>query len=188
MLIYILLGGNFEEIKIYVNDNLLDYKILCNYNKMIPIGKVTKGENVTIKIEAVTDRFAVTDIYLYYENVEVLKKHYDTLSKNEVDLKQVSGRKFEGSFIIEDEEGYIVFSIPYDEGFSANIDGKNAEIINVADGFIAVKVYGKGEHIIKLSFVPSGFVMGAIISAFGIFMFVIWNKIIDKQKNIITKP
>lgn len=181
MHIYISCGGNFENVKIYVNGNLLEYKPTCNYNKMIPLGNVIKGEKVNVIIEPVSDRFAVTSVYLYYENEDALKKHYEILSKNEVKLKEISGRKFEGTFNTENDRTYMVFSIPYDEGFTISVDGEKVDIINVSDGFMGVEILGSGEHIIKLSFIPEGFVVGAIISIFGIFMFVIWEKITTRN-------
>ena len=68
--------------------------------------------------------------YLYYENDEVLKKQYEILSKNEANLKQISGRKFEATINTE-ENGYVIFTIPYNKGFKAIVDGKDAEIINI---------------------------------------------------------
>lgn len=79
-----------ENVNIYVNGNLVDYNIICNYNKMIQIGKVTKGEKYTLSIEAKTAGFNINGIYLYYENTEILKEHYKILSQNQIDLKQIS--------------------------------------------------------------------------------------------------
>lgn len=79
-----------ENVNIYVNGNLVDYSIICNYNKMIQIGKVIKGEKYTLSIEAKTAHFKINGIYLYYENSEVLKENYKVLSRNQVDLKQIS--------------------------------------------------------------------------------------------------
>lgn len=43
---------------------------------------------------------------------------------------------------------------------------------------MAVKLNENGENIINLKFVPEGFIIGAFISLFGIFMFIIWTKIL----------
>lgn len=143
MHIYISYGGNFENVNIYVNGNLLEYKPTCNYNKMIPLGNVTKGEKVKVVLQPTSDRFAISNIYLYYENIEIFKKHYDILSKNQVNLVQISGRKFKGTFKTENDKTYMVFSIPYDKGFTAIVDENKTNIINVSDGFMGIEVLGK---------------------------------------------
>lgn len=148
---------------------------------MIALGKVTEGENVEVEIQLMTDRIAITDVYLYYENTDILKRHYDVLKETRVDLKEVTGRKFEGKFETKEDGEYIVLSIPYDEGFSVKIDGKNVPITNVKDGFMGFKVDTKGEHEISLEFVPSGFVTGTVVSGFGVLMFAIWSKILKKN-------
>ena len=43
---------------------------------------------------------------------------------------------------------------------------------------MAVKLNESIDSIITLEFVPKGFIIGAFISLFGIFMFVIWTKIL----------
>lgn len=148
---------------------------------MLPLGKATKGEDMTVEIQLMTDKIAITDVYLYYENTDILKKHYDALSKTKLDLKQITGRKFEGKFKTEEDGEYIVLSIPYDEGFTVKIDGKKVPVTNVRNGFMGVEANTKGEHEISLEFIPSGFAFGAMISIFGIFMFSIWSKISKKN-------
>ena len=68
----------------------------------------------------------------------------------------------------------IFFTIPYDKGWSAYQDGKKIEIKQAQTGFMKVDVpEGKGN--ITLSFIPNGFITGAICSFTSLLLFGIYN-------------
>ena len=68
----------------------------------------------------------------------------------------------------------IFFSIPYDKGWSAYQDGKKIEMKQTQTGFMKVDV-PKGKGTITLSFIPNGFVVGAICSFTSLLLFGIYN-------------
>lgn len=68
----------------------------------------------------------------------------------------------------------IFFTIPYDKGWSAYQDRKKIEIKQAQTGFMKVDV-PKGKGTITLSFIPNGFVIGAICSFTSLLLFAIYN-------------
>lgn len=68
----------------------------------------------------------------------------------------------------------IFFTIPYDKGWSAYQDGKKIEIKQAQTGFMKVDV-PKGKGTITLSFIPNGFITGAICSFISLLLFRIYN-------------
>ena len=68
----------------------------------------------------------------------------------------------------------IFFSIPYDKGWSAYQDGKKIEIKQAQTGFMKVDI-PKGKGTITLSFIPNGFITGAICSFTSLLLFGIYN-------------
>ena len=68
----------------------------------------------------------------------------------------------------------IFFTIPYDKGWSAYQDGKGIEIKQAQTGFIKVDI-PKGKGTITLSFIPNGFITGAICSFTSLLLFGIYN-------------
>lgn len=68
----------------------------------------------------------------------------------------------------------IFFTIPYDKGWSAYQDGKKIEIKQAQTGFMKVDV-PKGKGTITLSFIPNGFITGAICSFTSLLLFGIYN-------------
>ena len=68
----------------------------------------------------------------------------------------------------------IFFTIPYDKGWSAYQDGKKIEIKQAQTGFMKVDV-PKGKGTTTLSFIPNGFIIGAICSFTSLLLFGIYN-------------
>ena len=68
----------------------------------------------------------------------------------------------------------IFFTIPYDKGWSAYQDGKKIKIKQAQTGFMKVDV-PKGKGTITLSFIPNGFITGAICSFTSLLLFGIYN-------------
>ena len=68
----------------------------------------------------------------------------------------------------------IFFTIPYDKGWSAYQDGKKIEIKQAQTGFMKVDI-PKGKGTITLSFIPHGFITGAICSFTSLLLFGIYN-------------
>ena len=64
----------------------------------------------------------------------------------------------------------IFFTIPYDKGWSAYQDGKKIEIKQAQTGFMKVDI-PKGKGTITLSFIPNGFITGAICSFTSLLLF-----------------
>ena len=68
----------------------------------------------------------------------------------------------------------IFFTLPYDKGWSVYQDDKKIEIKQAQTGFMKVDV-PKGKGTITLSFIPNGFITGAICSFTSLLLFAIYN-------------
>ena len=80
------------------------------------------------------------------------------------------------------EEGKCIVSLPYDNGFKVLVDGKMVESEAIFDFFLGFKLE-KGEHEILITYVPSGFTLGMILTIIGI-AFLILLYTLDKKKII----
>lgn len=70
--------------------------------------------------------------------------------------------------------GSLFFTLPYDKGWSAKLNGKPVKIRKAQKGFIAVDVpAGKGK--VKLSFIPNGFKSASLLSIAGLILFLLYN-------------
>lgn len=72
---------------------------------------------------------------------------------------------------ISDKDGFMIMTIPYDEGWSLYVDGEEIEYYNVSGGFIGFPIK-EGTHSIEMSFIPKGFKAGLIISGVASIIFI----------------
>ncbi len=102
-------------------------------------------------------------------------------------LKETSAEYFRfdnGGFtakVWREKENLVFFSVPYDKGWSATVNGKEAEVEKVNAGFMAVKVPA-GESEIRFNYTTPGLSRGIMITVISaavlliyILSFTIWS-------------
>ena len=70
-----------------------------------------------------------------------------------------------------DKSGLVMFSVPYDKGFKATVNGSESDVIKVDNGLCAVFV-NEGESEIEFSYLTYEVKTGAVISIIGVLIFV----------------
>ena len=124
---------------------------------------VSFPENSQVSFESPT--FYRLDTKTFTEAIQKIKEQPVTVS--------TSKNKVFSTYDVKQDTS-IFFTIPYDKGWSAYQDGKKIEIKQAQTGFMKVDV-PKGKGTITLSFIPNGFVIGAICSFTSLFLFGIYN-------------
>ena len=67
------------------------------------------------------------------------------------------------------EDGLLFLSVPYSEGWSAEVDGQPAEIVPIQDALMGLELE-KGSHDITIRYSPAGFKAGVAISAVSVIL------------------
>ena len=82
------------------------------------------------------------------------------------------------------EDGLLFLSIPYADGWSAVVDGENAEITPIQDALMGIRLKA-GSHDISLKYTPAGFKPGliiSIVSVIAIALIISVSSIISRKK------
>jgi uncharacterized membrane protein YfhO len=95
----------------------------------------------------------------------------NALKKDSLRISMFSQNLVRGKINV-DKKKLLFFSIPFDKGWVARIDGKKIDPMMVNIGFIGLPL-DKGDHEIELSFTPRYFRLGAIISLGALIFFVL---------------
>ena len=107
--------------------------------------------------------------YNYGEDGTTLSLTDEAMAYDCEQLKQTSADSFETdnngftAKVTRDKENLVFFSVPYDEGWSATVNGKEVEIEKVNVGFMAVKV-DAGVSEIRFNYTAPGLVNGLLIT------------------------
>lgn len=92
---------------------------------------------------------------------------------------------FAATFTNEGEDNLLFFSVPYDEGWTAYVNGEKAEIEEVNIGFMAIRVPGHETSVITFVYQTPLLKEGCIISAVSLLTLaiylIIFRKILARQ-------
>ena len=124
---------------------------------------VSFPENSQVSFESPT--FYRLDTQTLTEAIQKIKEQPVTVS--------TSKNKVFATYDVQQDTS-IFFTIPYDKGWSAYQDGKKIEIKQAQTGFMKVDI-PKGKGTITLSFIPNGFITGAICSFTSLLLFGTYN-------------
>ena len=75
--------------------------------------------------------------------------------------------------VTREKDSLVFFSVPYDEGWSATVNGVQTAVEKVNSGFMAVKV-GAGDSVIRFEYTTPGLKTGIIISLISSAVFLIY--------------
>ena len=153
---------------IYKNNNNTFHYTLSDSKNVLNI-KLNKG------------KFIINNINLLTLDYNYLLESVDNIDKLK-DIK-VFDNKLSGNINVTND-GYFVFTIPYDKGFTIKVDNSVVDYENVNNGYIGFKI-NKGKHSINLEYNAPLFKEGKIISIISLFTFI--GLVIYENKKVKTK-
>ena len=96
----------------------------------------------------------------------------ENLRNNAVSSFKTDNKGFTAT-VSREKESLVFFSVPYDEGWSATVNGKKVEIEKVNKGFMAVAV-SKGDSTIRFDYNTSYLIEGIGITILGVAIFLVY--------------
>lgn len=159
---------------ITVNSNYGTIVHSASQDSILDLGRFEANETITINVPFEANSGTMR-LRVYTLNDDTFQKGYKKLSNASINIKTFEDTYIEGTFTAKDD-CVLYTSIPYDEGWSIVIDGKNVEsenIVALGDALIAVKV-AKGNHEINFKYTPKGLSTGLKISAVSLFIVILY--------------
>ena len=176
----------FEDITV----NCGDFSQSQNINEpyILDLGYHEQGEVITIDMPISADYTSGNiDCYVYKLNEDVFKEGYDILSKGAMEISEFTDTTIKGTVTVSDG-GMLYTSIPYDEGWSVTVDGKAAEITDIADNALLAVETGAGEHEIEFTYHAKGLAQGAVISGAALIFSILFIIINNNRKKRVKVP
>jgi len=170
---------NDDTAEIYVDDVFIGKYLSVDRYGILPLGKFETGKSINVKLKMLQPNLKLNQAYFYYEDWDLLKNFSKKIQENAVTLSEVSGSHLSGNAVVNSDDQYLFFSIPYDDDWSVSIDAEAAEPIRIFDALMAVKI-SSGNHTIDLQYNPRGFHAGVFISILSLIILVavaVWKKI-----------
>lgn len=170
-------------LKLYINEKYFDDYLGANKNGIIKIEH--DGSNIIkLKLELNTDEIIQLDNFILKElNLSNFETAYNQIKEQQLEDIKFKNNQLKANIRISESENYLFTTIPYDDAWSAYVDGKQ-QIVEKSNGFISLKL-NEGEHEINLLYTPKGFKVGVIIT--GISIFILFSMIFIEKINVKKK-
>ncbi|MEE0929832.1 MAG: YfhO family protein [Acutalibacteraceae bacterium] len=146
------------------------YEIRFPY--IISLGVYDKGESVKIAIPYSVGTSGTSNVWVCEFNESVYQKGYEKLNDEMYEITEFETSTISGT-ITAKEDGVMYTSIPYEEGWTAYVDGKEVEITPLANNALVSIDLTKGEHTVTFKYMPKGFAMSFTLFVVGILVFVV---------------
>ena len=125
-------------------------------------------ESYQMRREIINNKIILTDKQI---------KKYGDLFKKKIDYESsfAYGKNSFTSNIKTNQDALVVYTIPYDKGWKAKVNNKEAKIEKVDMGMMAIKV-PKGTNKIKFSYFPYGLKLGLILTGISLVGYILYRK------------
>ncbi len=100
----------------------------------------------------------------YAEQIAAFRK--DTLN-----VREWGGDRLKGEINVEGDK-LLLITLPYDEAWSAYVDGAKTKIYRADEAWIAIELE-KGSHVVELSYHRPGLTAGLAVSAIGVLLLIL---------------
>lgn len=147
------------------------HKYNNTYAGIICAGKYDKDDFVSFDFELREGDAETISVYLAYMNEDVFKLGYSQLCDEQMNITEMEDTKIKGKINVL-KGGYFYTSIPYEKGWSATVDGEEAEIIPFSQAMCGLKL-SKGLHTVVFSYFPQGLSQGIIISTIALWAYLV---------------
>ena len=169
-----------DDTNVYINGKRLKgWSAGSFYSAVVRLGSFEPGDEVEVEITSDSDSYTFDSINFSYLDIDSFDSQFKKIDLGKVRTDKVSNGYVSISSSLT-EDGCILTTIPYEDGWTLKIDGKKADIKVYQDALIGISCPA-GDHTIELSFVSPGLKAGAICSIAGIIGLSVFC-ILDKKK------
>jgi len=168
-----------DEYELYLNGEFFAEGSSSYYSQVFMLGCFIEGEEVNIEIRCDNDTFAAFSPQIAYLDSALLSELLTPLSSGITSLSVENG-SVDATIQVSDNQ-VVMTSIPYEKGWTLEVDGEETDIQSYADAFIVIPV-SAGTHDISLRFTSPGYKVGAIASGIGVVVFLAGVVLCSKKK------
>lgn len=158
-------GSNIKNITLYIDGLQMTQE--RHQGQIFHVGYVTAGQQIEISylLNDGGNLQGTLNLYAAYFDNTLYEEVYNQLSQTVLtDVSYADG--YICGTIDSDADGLLFTSIPYDEGWTAYVDGQEVDIEIIFDSFIGLHIQ-KNAHKIEFKYTTVGLKYGIILSVVG---------------------
>ncbi len=160
-----------EEIYIDREDETEDISVQADCGSILNIGEMRKGEEFTAKVQFNAGSTGRVTCYVCTLDQDAWDKAYGMISGSLMTVTEASDAHIKGT-VDAGDGGVLVTSIPYEDGWSMKIDGRDVEIKELTGDCWISAGLSEGKHDVEFSFRPKGFINGLLLTIASILILI----------------
>lgn len=137
----------------------------------------TNSQDKEVVLEISTSSENAVDLsnfYLIRSSTKEMIPIIESRQKQGFNVSEWGNNVMKGTINITDDSSYMLTSIPYNEGWRVEVDGKQVQPRNVWESLMAIPITA-GQHTINMTYYPPGFFIGVAGSAIAILLWcMLW--------------
>ena len=154
---------------IFINDEEIKDAVI----KQSPIF-INKGDTYKIIIKSNLSKAELNSLKWYQIDYDKYIETINEFKKNEFNItKYNKDNHIEGNIDVNNDKNVLLLTIPYDKGWSIYVDDNKVNYDICFDSFICLDL-DKGKHNIKMNYVPSGFIVGLVVSSLAFIVTIVY--------------
>lgn len=167
--IYAYFPTNYErECGLYVNDEFIKNYFKNENHSIAYLGEYKSGETFRLKLKLKENEVYFTSPLFFSLDEEALARFNEKIQSMNENTAVARIGKERLSIDVECGEDRALFtSVPYEEGWTATIDGESLPVLTTANDTLMCFKIPSGKHKIELSFYPAGMKTGIILTVCG---------------------
>lgn len=157
-------SGDFDYVGSFFTGD--DYSIM-------ELGQFKTGDSVRVRISVLTDDYEaywMDELFCTF-NYNAFENAISQMKERTWELTEYSDTYLEGT-VTAKENQMLFTTIPYEEGWTIEVDGKEVTPVKTLDSLIAINL-SPGEHTVTMKFWPGYLTQAIIISVCGILALVL---------------
>ena len=173
-----------DSVEVYFDGKFYG-KVLGTKNNSV-LTYEAESDHVELKLKPTEGKMAFKDILLYANNSSDIEQIAKYARDNGVTVESISGNRIVGTLPTLSKDASFVFTLPYDEGWHVEVDGKKVSTYIVADTLLGVEVPKYGKEIV-LQFTPKGFILGLTISSISLLVTISYKLLYTRLKTYLNR-
>ena len=156
-----------RQCNLYINGEFIKNYFENENHSIVYLGTYSAGESFKVSLRLNKDDCYIKDPEFYVLDNDALAAFNSKIHSAKSELTKNSSASL--TVKVNAEKNCALFtSIPFEEGWSAKIDGKPVEVVSgVNETLLCVKVPA-GEHTIELDYFPAGLKIGVTMTVVGV--------------------
>lgn len=160
---------------VYVNDETVfsdrPFNKIPAQHQCCALGERKKGDKVSYEMNVFAGSECAITVRMVRFDKDVYRKGYEIMHKSPLKLTSFDQDHFTGTVEAE-KDSVLYLSVPFEEGWTASVDGKDVPVERMLNAMSGIRVPA-GKHQIRMQFMPPGLMVGVIVSASCIFIYLL---------------